>query len=62
MDYKALLDTIADMAPAAQAVLLIQIANNLREAVDEGRLNAVVLSQVSDHLKMIVQGPRQRLQ
>ena len=39
------------------------IANHLREAVDEGRISAVVLQQAADHLKMLVEhGPATRTQ
>jgi hypothetical protein len=63
MDPADLLDAIADLSPQAQYVLLISIANNLREAVDEGRIGSVVLTQAADHLGMLVDGgpasPRQ---
>jgi hypothetical protein len=63
MNPKALLDAIEDLSPQAQYVLLITIANHLREAVDEGRINSVVLTQAADHLRMLVDGghgaPRQ---
>jgi hypothetical protein len=36
MDPEDLLDAIDDLSPQAQYVLLISIANHLREAVDEG--------------------------
>jgi hypothetical protein len=50
-------------SPQAHYVLLVVIANHLREAVDEGRISAVVLQQASDHLKMLVEhGPAKRTQ
>jgi hypothetical protein len=58
-----LLDAIDELSPQAQYVLLISIANHLREAVDEGRIGSVVLTQAADHLKMLADGalvtPRQ---
>ena len=54
MDPEELLDAIDDLSPQAQFVLLISIANHLREAVDEGRVSAVVLTQAADHLRMLV--------
>jgi hypothetical protein len=36
MDPEDLLQAIDDLSPQAQFVLLITIANRLREAVDEG--------------------------
>ena len=36
MDPEDLLDAIDELSPQAQYVLLISIANHLREAVDEG--------------------------
>jgi hypothetical protein len=58
-----LLDAIDELSPQAQYVLLISIANHLREAVDEGRISSVVLTQAADHLRMLVDGgpvaPRQ---
>ncbi len=63
MDPEDLLDALEDLSPQAQYVLLISIANNLREAVDEGRIGSVVLTQAADHLRMLVDGgpvaPRQ---
>ena len=55
MDPKQLLDTIEDMSPQAHYLLLVMSANHLPEAVDEGRIGAVVLQQASDHLKMLVE-------
>ena len=40
MDPEDLLDAIDDLSPQAQYVLLISIANHLREAVDEGRISS----------------------
>jgi hypothetical protein len=37
MNETELLDTIEDMSPQAQCLLLIVIGNHLREAVDDGR-------------------------
>jgi hypothetical protein len=58
-----LLDAINELSPQAQYVLLISIANHLREAVDEGRISSVLLTQAADHLRMLVDGgpvpPRQ---
>ena len=54
MDPEDLLDAIDDLSPQAQYVLLISIANHLREAVDEGRVSFVVLTQAADHLRMLV--------
>ncbi len=63
MDSKQLIDTIEDMNPQAHYLLLVMIVNHLREAVDEGRISAVVLQQASDHLKMLVEhGPATRTQ
>ena len=63
MEHQDLLDAIEDLAPEAQFVLLVFIANHLREAVDEGRISSVVLTQAADHLRMLVDGghgaPRQ---
>jgi hypothetical protein len=63
MDPEDLLDAIDDLSPQAQYVLLISIANHLREAVDEGRIGSVVLTQAADHLRMLIEGepvsPRQ---
>jgi hypothetical protein len=56
MDPEDLLDAIDDLSPQAQFVLLISIANHLREAVDEGRMSSIVLTQASDHLGMLVDG------
>ena len=56
MDPEDLLDAIDDLSPQAQYVLLISIANHLREAVDEGRISSVVLTQAADHLRMLVDG------
>ena len=50
MDPEDLLDAIDDLSP--QDVLIISIANHLREAVGEGRVSSVVLTQ--DHLRMLV--------
>ncbi len=54
MEPEDLLDSIADLSPQTQYVLLISIANHLREAVDGGRISSVVLTQATDHLKMLV--------
>ena len=63
MDPKQLVDTIEDMSPQAHYLLLVMIANHLHEAVDEGRISAVVLQQALDHLKMLVEhGPATRMQ
>jgi hypothetical protein len=63
MNPKQLLDAIEDMSPQAHYVLLVVIANHLREAVDEGRITATVLQQAADHLKMLVEhGPARRTQ
>jgi hypothetical protein len=63
MGPEDLLDAIDELSPQAQYVLLISIANHLREAVDEGRIGSVVLTQAADHLRMLVDGgpvpPRQ---
>jgi hypothetical protein len=63
LDPEDLLDALDDLSPQAQYVLLISIANHLREAVDEGRVSSVVLTQAADHLRMLVGGrlvtPRQ---
>ncbi len=63
MEPEDLLAAIADLSPQAQYVLLITIANHQREAVDEGRISSVVLTQAADHLRMLVDGgpvpPRQ---
>ena len=58
-----LLEAIEDMSPQAHYLLLVMIANHLREVVDEGRIGAVVLQQAADHLKMLVEhGPATRTQ
>ena len=58
MTEKQLIDTIEDMSPQAHYLLLVMIANHRREAVDHGRICAVVLQQAADHLKMLVEhGP-----
>ena len=54
MEPEDLLDAIDDLSPQAQFVLLITIANHLREAVDEGRVSSVVLTQAADHLRTLV--------
>jgi len=63
MDPNDLLEAIDDLSPQAQYVLLITIANHLREVVDAGRIGSVVLSQAADHLRMLIEGepvsPRQ---
>jgi hypothetical protein len=63
MDPEDLLEAIDDLSPQAQYVLLISIANYLREAVDEVRIGSVVLTQAADHLRMLIEGghgaPRQ---
>lgn len=56
MDPNDLLDAIDNLSPQAQYVLLITIANHLREAVDEGRISSVVLTQAADHLRMLLDG------
>ncbi len=56
MDPEDLLDAIYDLSPQAQYVLLITIANHLREAVDEGRIGSVVLTKAADHLMKLVDG------
>jgi hypothetical protein len=56
MDPEDLLDAIDDLSPQAQYVLLITIANHLREAVGERRIGSVVLTQAADHLRMLVDG------
>ncbi len=56
MNAEDLLEAIDDLSPQAQYVLLITIANHLREAVDEGRVKSVVLTQAADHLRMLVDG------
>jgi hypothetical protein len=56
METEDLLDAIDDLSPQAQYVLLISIANHLLEAVDEGRVSSVVLTQAADHLRMLVDG------
>ncbi len=56
MDPEDLLDAIEDLSPEAQYVLLITVANHLREAVDEGRIGSVVLTQAADHLRMLLDG------
>ena len=56
MEPEDLLDAIDELSPQAQYVLLISIANHLREAVDEGRIGSVVLTQAADHLRMLVDG------
>ena len=55
MTERQLLDAIEDMSPQGHYVLPLYIANHLREAVDEGRISAIVLQQASDHLKMLVE-------
>ena len=53
-----LLDATEDLGPEALAVLLIAIANHLREAVDEGRAGVALLTQAAGHLQMLVdRGP-----
>ncbi len=63
MNPEDLLDAIEDLSPEAQYLLLISIANHLREAVDEGRIGSVLLTQATDHLRTLVDGghgaPRQ---
>jgi hypothetical protein len=56
MDPNDLLDAIDDLNPQALYVLLISIANHLREAVDEGRISSLVLTQAADHLRMLLDG------
>jgi hypothetical protein len=63
MTEKQLLEVIQDMSPQGHYVLLLYIANHLREAVDDGRISAVVLQQAADHLKMLMEhGPATRMQ
>ena len=54
MQPEDLLDAIEDLSPQAQYVMLIFIANHLREAVVEGRVSSVVLTQASAHLRILV--------
>jgi hypothetical protein len=56
MDPEDLLDAIDELSPQAQCVLLITIANHLREAVDEERIGSVVFTQAADHLRMLIDG------
>ena len=56
MDPEDLLAAIDDLSTQAQYVLLISIANHLREAVDEGRISSVVLTQAADHVRMLAGG------
>ncbi len=56
MEPEDLLDAIDELSTQAQYVLLITIANHLREAVDEGRIGSLVLTQAADHLRMLVDG------
>lgn len=56
MNPEDLLEAIEDLSPEAQYLLLISIANHLREAVDGGRIGSVVLTQAADHLRMLVDG------
>ncbi len=59
MEARDLLETIEDMSPQAQCLLLIVIGNHLREAVDDGRANIRLLQQAADHLRMLVDhGPQ----
>jgi hypothetical protein len=53
MDPEDLLDAIDELSPQAQYVLLITIANNLREAVDEGRIRSVVLTEAPDSTRVV---------
>lgn len=55
MNEIQLLDSIEDMSPQAQCLLLIVIGNHLREAVDEGRASVVLLKQAADHLRLLVE-------
>lgn len=54
MNETELLDSIEDMSPQAQCLLLIVIGNHLREAVDEGRVGVALLQQAAEHLRMLV--------
>jgi hypothetical protein len=56
MDPEDLLEAIDELSLQVQYVLLITIANHLREAVDEGRIGSLVLTQAADHLRMLVDG------
>jgi hypothetical protein len=56
MDPNDLLEAIDDLSPQAQYVLLITIANHLREVVDAGRINSVALTQAADHRRMLLDG------
>jgi hypothetical protein len=56
MELEDLLDAIEDLSPDAQYVLLITIANHLREAVYEGRIGSVALTQAADHRRMLLDG------
>jgi hypothetical protein len=59
MNETELLDSIEDMSPQAQCLLLIVIGNHLREAVDDGRANIMLLQQAADHLTMLLEhGPQ----
>jgi hypothetical protein len=61
MNEIQLLDSIEDMSPQAQCLLLIVIGNHLREAVDDGRANMMLLKQAADHLRLLVEnGPEAR--
>ncbi len=55
MNETELLDSIEDMSPQAQCLLLIVIGNHLREAVDDGRANIMLLKQAADHLRVLVE-------
>jgi hypothetical protein len=56
MGPEDLLDAIDDLSPQAQYVLTITIANHLRQAVGEGRISSVALTQAADHLTMLADG------
>ncbi len=55
MSETELLDSIEGMSPQAQCFLLIVIGNHLREAVDDGRANIMLLKQAADHLRVLVE-------
>lgn len=55
MDYDDLIEGVTGLAPQAQFFMLVLIANNLREAVNQGHLSPAVLTQALDHLKMLVE-------
>ncbi len=55
MNETELLNSIEDMSPQAQCFLLIVIGNHLRESVDDGRCNIMLLKQAGDHRRMLVE-------